>query len=123
MKCEPHGPLISRESIAHAVSGVELQLPATSEPVCNSPFPSAAGAGKTGTGHSPQTIATLLELFVVHDGFVPGFELTAEGLNIEQLEREGFIFRTCNHLEAGCYLIGEELKRMVHPSRACPFAL
>lgn len=60
-------------------------------------------------------VKQLVSMFARHRGFLPAYELTADNFDIEQLERDGFIFRTANHLENGCFLIGDALKRAVSP--------
>lgn len=72
---------------------------------------------------STLVIAQLLNLFVMHDGFVPPRELTAEGFDIQQLEADGLIYRSRNRLDGDCFLIGDTLREAIRPTRPCPFSV
>lgn len=77
------------------------------------PAPLAASGGSH-LGDAPLEIAQLLSLFELHRGFVPGFEFEAEGFSIPDLVARGLITKSQNHLDGGCYLIGEQLAAGVH---------
>ena len=66
--------------------------------------------------HPPASheIEQLVELFDTFGGFVPGFEFEALGLDIADLMLRRLIAPPMSHLDAGCYLIGSELRKAVH---------
>lgn len=70
-----------------------------------------AGTRMPEAGPRVSDVARLLELFVFYNGRVPGFELGAEGFDLRGLAAEGFIFRTRNPFDFGCFLIGPKLEK------------
>lgn len=86
-------------------------LPGELTPMADLAPGNPAGTRMPEAGPRVSDVARLLELFVFYNGRVPGFELGAEGFDLRGLAAQGFIFRTRNPFDFGCFLIGPKLEK------------
>jgi hypothetical protein len=98
-----HHFVVSPATESAGITNPSLARPTSSAP--GSPTPIA------GSEVGRLEAAQLISLFELHGGFLPATELLAEGFHIGSLVERGLIVQSRNHLDFGCYLIGESLRK------------